>query len=68
MVQEVSESTAPVQEQEQEDKAPLTPQKPKMLMKDGEKSENKSSVKFDESQNVVKEFHKGQKIMNFDKS
>ena len=36
-----------------------------MLMKDGEKSDNKSSVKFDESQNVVKEFHKGQKIMNF---
>lgn len=34
-------------------------------MKDGEKSDNKSSVKFDESQNVVKEFHKGQKIMNF---
>jgi len=36
-----------------------------MLMKDGEKSDNKSSVKFDESQNVVKEFHKSQKIMNF---
>lgn len=36
-----------------------------MLMKDGEKSDNKSSVKFDESQNVIKEFHKNQKIMNF---
>jgi hypothetical protein len=34
-------------------------------MKDNETSDNKSSVKFDESKNVVKEFHKNQKIMNF---
>lgn len=34
-------------------------------MKDDEISDKKSSVKFDESQNVVKEFHKNQKIMNF---
>jgi hypothetical protein len=35
--------------------------KPSILMKDNEHS-GKKSVKFDESQNLVKEFHKSQKI------
>ena len=33
-----------------------------MLMKDDEESNSKVSVKFDESQNIVKEFHKDQII------
>ena len=35
--------------------------KPSILMKDNEHSAKKS-VKFDETQNLVKEFHKSQKI------
>jgi len=34
---------------------------PSILMKDNEHS-GKKSVKFDESQNLLKEFHKSQKI------
>jgi hypothetical protein len=69
MVQEISDIPNPDagndSDEDSEEKKPLTPQKPNCLMKDDEISDKKSSVKFDESQNVVKEFHKNQKIMNF---
>ena len=43
---------------------PVTPTKqPKQLMGENETSSKKSSVKFDESRNVVKEFAKNEKII-----
>ena len=38
---------------------------PKQLMRDNEKSDKKSPVKFDETKNIVKEFAKNEKIINF---
>ena len=37
-------------------------------MKENESSEKKTSVKFDESQNTIKEFRKGDKIAKADHS
>lgn len=43
-----------------------TPSKqPKLLMGENETSTKKSPVKFDETRNVVKEFAKNEKIINF---
>lgn len=38
--------------------------KPSILMKEGEYSDKKRNVKFDESKNIIKEFRKGDRIQN----